>query len=138
MSNITVMNLSDKGVKSRAGFNCTGPYPFFRQNHFTKRKSKSGEAIVITTGIDGFRLTASRTGAYAGSDEPVFKEDEKGPLAATVTVWKLVQGVRCAFTATARWVEYYPGDGPDGFMWRKMPYVMLAKCAEALALRKAF
>ncbi len=82
----------------------TGLEPFLRQVHFTKRKNKqtNEETIVITTGIDGFRLTASRTGVYAGSDEPIFKEDDKGPLEAKVTVWKIVQGVRCPFTATAR------------------------------------
>jgi hypothetical protein len=57
--------------------------------------------------------------------------------AATVTVWRLVQGTRCSFTATARWSEYFPGD-QGGHMWRKMPHTMLAKCAEALALRKGF
>lgn len=118
----------------------TGLDPFLRQVHFTKRKNRqtNEETIVITTGIDGFRLTAARTGCYAGSDEPIFKEDDKGPLEAKVTVWKIVQGVRCPFTATARWSEFYPGDGTPGFMWRKMPFVMLGKCAEAQALRKAF
>jgi hypothetical protein len=54
-----------------------------------------------------------------------------------VTVWKILSGVRCPFTATAHWAEYYPGDA-QGWAWKKMPHVMLGKCAEALALRKAF
>ncbi len=36
----------------------------------------------------------------------------------------------------ARWSEYKPSS--DDFMWQKMPHGQLAKCAEALALRKAF
>jgi hypothetical protein len=59
------------------------------------------------------------------------------PAKATVTVYKAVAGQRCPFTATARWDEYYPG-GKKGSQWHKMPYLMLGKCAEALALRKAF
>lgn len=121
--------------------NRTGHDPFLRQIHFNKRKNrKSGdETIVITTGIDGFRLTADRSRAYAGSDEATFDLNEKGlPIKGTMTVYKMVQGVRCAFTASARWDEFYPGDGPDGFMWRKMPFVMLGKCVEAQALRRAF
>ena len=46
-------------------------------------------------------------------------------------------GNRGAWSATARWSEYYPGD-QQGHMWKKMPNRMLEKCAEALALRKAF
>ena len=49
----------------------------------------------------------------------------------------MVAGVVGNFTATARWSEYYPGKS-QGFMWDKMPHTMLGKCAEALALRKAF
>lgn len=118
--------------------------PFLNQIHFTKRKNKDGTYSIVTQiGIDGFRLTAQRAGGYAGSDEAVFEYDDKDnrkeqPLKATVTVYKIVQGVRCAFTASARWDEYYPGSGPNSFMWEKMPHNQLAKCAEALALRKAF
>lgn len=126
---------------SLAVCNRTGLDPFVRQIHFTKRSNNKTkeDTIVITTGIDGFRLTANRSHAYAGSEEPAFEVNAKGlPVKATVSVYKMVQGIRCAFTASARWDEFYPGDGPDGFMWRKMPFTMISKCAEAQALRKAF
>lgn len=118
--------------------NKSGLDPFARQIYATKRVNhKTGEkTMVVQTSIDGFRLIASRTDAYAGSDDPVF-DNEESPTKATVTIYKMVQGQRCAFTATARWKEYCPPAGQD-FMWKKMPCVMLAKVAEALALRKAF
>lgn len=121
------------GVAKRSGLD-----PFTRQIHSVKRwNDKAGRYdMAVQTGIDGYRLIAQRTGAYAGSDDPML-DDEIRPSRATVTVYKIVQGTRCPFTATARWDEYYPGD-KQGFMWRKMPCVMLSKCAEALALRKAF
>ena len=109
--------------------------PLARQIYFVKRKGRG----TIQVGIDGLRLIADRTGIYAGNDDALFEGSTgKGyPERATVAVFKIVQGQRCAFSATARWDEYYPGD-EQGFQWRKMPHVMLAKCAEALALRKAF
>lgn len=111
--------------------------PLSKQIYFQKRRNKNGgDDITIITGIDGYRAIAARTGECAGNDDPVF-DDEQSPGKATVTVYRMVRGVRCAFTATARWDQYYPGDAL-GFMWRKMPHLMLGKCAEALALRKAF
>lgn len=112
--------------------------PFTKQIHFVKRwDSKKGKEVgAIQVGIDGLRSVAERTGDYAGNDDPVFDEEEK-PKKATVTVYKMVQGQRVGFTASARWDQYYPGD-KQGFMWNKMPHLMLGKCAEALALRKAF
>ncbi len=112
----------------------TGLDPLMRQIYFVKRKGKG----TIQVGIDGFRLIADRTRCYAGSDEPVFdREDARHPNKASVTVWKLVAGQRCPFTASARWSEYCPEEGQD-FQWQRMPYLMLAKCAEAQALRKGF
>ncbi len=121
----------------------TGLDPFARQIHCVKR----GNKVMVQTGIDGYRLIADRTGKYAGSDDYRFDEglDEYqhiqrhrgNPVTATVTVYKLVDGIRCPFTATVRWEEYYPGRH-QGYMWDKMPYLMLGKTAEALALRKAF
>ncbi len=113
--------------------NRTGLDPFARQIYFQKR----GSNLVIIVGIDGFRLIATRSGAYAGSDEPQFDEVDGLPTKATITVYKIVQGIRSGFTSSVRWSEFYPGDA-QGAMWRKMPFGQLGKCAEAQALRKAF
>ncbi len=107
-----------------------GVHPLDRLLHFTKR----GGRYTPVTSIDLMRIRAAETGEYAGSDDAVFPHETD---AATVTVWRIVHNIRCPFTATARWSEYYPGDA-GGTMWRKMPHTMLAKCAEALALRKGF
>lgn len=110
----------------------SGLDPLAKQIYFQKRGSRA----VFITAIDGFRLVASRTHEHAGTDDAVF-DDEERPSRATVTVYRLVGGNRHPFTATARWSEYCPPSGQD-HMWMKMPCTMLAKCAEALALRKAF
>lgn len=119
----------------------SGLDPLAKQIHFVKRNVKKEDGtyksqMSIQTGIDGYRLIADRTGKYAGNDEPIY-DDENTPRKASVTVYKMVDGVRCPFTATARWEQYFPGE-KQGFMWKKMPHLMLGKCAEALALRKAF
>ena len=116
-------------------FDCArqGVHPLDKLVHFTKRAGK----YTPVTSIDFMRIRAAETGEYAGSDDAVFASSIPDYIeAATVTVWRLVQGQRCAFTATARWAEYKPE--ANDFMWRKMPHTMLAKCAEALALRKGF
>lgn len=112
--------------------------PLLGQVYPVKRRDRKtgGERLTIQVGIDGYRSIAARTGEYAGNDDAVF-DDEKFPQIATVTVWRIVQGVRYGFSASARWSEYYPGK-EVGFMWDQKPHIMLAKCAEALALRKAF
>lgn len=116
----------------------TGLDPLARQIYFQKFESNTGHSnMSIITSIDGYRLVAARTGKYAGCDDAVF-DSEENPKKATVRIYRIVDGMRCGFEATARWSEYYPGDGKKGFMWRKMPCTMLAKVAEALALRKAF
>lgn len=116
----------------------TGLDPLSRQIHFVKR----GDQGTIQTGIDGYRVMAERTRECAGIDDAKFEYVEgdpaKYPLLATVTVYRLVQGQKCSFTATARWSEYFPSNEKQQFFWKKMPCGQLAKCAEALALRKAF
>ena len=112
-----------------------GVHPLDKLIHFTKRGNPKRYTPI--TSIDFMRMRAADSGEYAGSDDAIFGDimSAKYPVSATVTVWRLVQGQRCAFTATARWSEYKPD---QAFMWGKMPFTMLAKCAEALALRKGF
>lgn len=119
----------------------TGLDPFAKQIYMVGRWDNRAGAMkyVIQTGIDGYRLIAERTGTYAGSDE-TWQEQNGRLVSATVTVRKVVAGQVCGFTATAR-LEEYVQTGKDGKpmgLWAKMPHRMLAKCAEALALRKAF
>lgn len=130
--------------------------PFMKQAHLVPFwDSKEGiERRAIIVGIDGFRAIAEGSGNYAGNDDPKFEgekeieftgyENKKEvtkklmvPLEATVAIYKIVAGGRYAFTATARWDEYYPGQKKGG-QWHFRPKLMLGKCAEALALRKAF
>lgn len=116
--------------------------PFAKQIHAVHRwdKRESRHVMSIQVGVDGYRAIAESTGEYVGNDDPVYLEGNgKHPLAATVTVWRMVAGQRCPFTATARWDEY-AASGKNGLqpMWARMPYLMLGKCAETLALRKAF
>lgn len=126
----------------------TGLDPLTKQIHFVKRyDSKLGREVgSIQTGIDGYRAIAERTGSLAGIDDAIF-DDETGanPNKASVTVYRIVNGERVSFTASARWNEYVSsyrdkqtGQQKLSPMWAKMPYLMLGKCAEALALRKAF
>lgn len=121
--------------------------PLAKQIYFSKYKLSDGTSqMAIITGIDGYRAVAERSGGYAGSDDVIYdggKEYEPGkepanPSKATITIYRIVSGQRVAYTATARWKEYLPGNAKKQFMWKKMPYLMLGKVAEALALRKAF
>lgn len=117
-------------------YDCTrrGVHPMDRLIHFTKRAGK----YTPITSIDFMRQRAQASGVFVGEDEPVYTYLPSGAVDTCLyAVYRLVHGQRYKWTATARWDEYYPGD-QMGFMWKKMPTLMLAKCAEALALRKAF
>lgn len=97
----------------------------------------------IVIGINGYRAQADSSRSYAGSDDALYEYEDVGqpkgaPSKATVTVWKMVQGQRVPFTASARWEEFYPGDGRVGEQYRKRPHNQLAVRAESHALRKGF
>ena len=110
----------------------TGLDPFMKQIYSISR----GNQRTIQTGIDGLRLVAERTGRYTPGKESSFVYDEKGLLvSATSYIKKMTHdGTWHDVSATCFSSEYNPGNNP---IWKKMPHVMLAKCAEAAALRKA-
>lgn len=126
--------------------------PLLRQAYWIRRKQPNNEMRgTLQIGIDGFRSLADRQGSYAGSSEPIFRGSKvishrgrQGTVEITVPeycqviTWKIVQGHKATFVGEARWDEFYPGDGEQGFMWRKMPHHQLAKCAEAQSLRKGW
>ena len=115
-------------------FDCArqGVHPLDKLIHFTKRGGK----YTPITSIDFMRIRAAETGEMAGSDDPVFRYGDHDELiSATVTVYRLTNGQRFPYTATAWWSEYKPD---QDFMWKKMKHTMFGKCAEGLALRKGF
>jgi phage recombination protein Bet len=130
----------------------TGLDPLARQVYSIERKQqRDGKWITvrsIQTSIDGFRLVAQRSGEYAGQAGPFWCGDDgawvdvwlkpKAPAAARVGVWR--KGFQEPCWGIARYDAYAQKskDGHPTTMWAKMPDVMLAKCAESLALRKAF
>jgi phage recombination protein Bet len=121
----------------------TGLDPFSRQIHLVKRWSadERREVMTIQVGIDGLRLVAERTGRYVPGREPTFAYDDKGRLvSATAYVRKLSGGLWHEVAATAFLAEYVQAkkDGTTTRFWSRMPHLMLAKCAESLALRRAF
>lgn len=117
--------------------------PFTRQLHCVKRWSTDAgkKVMAIQIGIDGYRAMAARSHKDFGSiGEPEYEygTDKKIPILARIKLWK--KGVEQPTVAVAFWAEIAPQDlnKPEAWAWRKMPKHMLAKCAEAFALRKAY
>jgi phage recombination protein Bet len=132
----------------------------FSKNEPSKRR------MSVIVGIDGLRTIAARAGDYRpDEDEPEYEVDsgqkgEANPLGlvkATVRVWKHAYGNWHKITGAAYWEEIAPiteerawsdetgKTHPTGKRildprsnWAKMPRLMLAKCAEASALRKGW
>jgi phage recombination protein Bet len=120
-----------------------GADPFSRTFYIAKRRQKVDNNWVdrwmVETTIDGLRSIAESTGEYDGQDPPVFEYRPNGQLVScTVTVFRKHMGR--GISATAFFDEYVQTDkdGVPTRMWTKMQRNQTAKCAEALAMRKAF
>lgn len=126
----------------------TGLDPLARQIYCIHRNTKVKEygvekwvaKMTVQTSIDGFRVIAERTKDYGGQSEPEFIEKDNKLAACKVTVYRFRGDVRYpAAVGVAHWDEYCQArDGKATGLWEKMPHTMLAKVAEALALRKAY
>lgn len=118
--------------------NRSGLDPFARQIYIKRR---DGETQFLAT-IDGFRLTAERTGKYAGQIGPHWC----GPDGVWKSVWTAKEPPTAARIGVLRsdfkkpvWGKaLYSEFTQGGEFWEGMPRNQLAKCAEALAFRKAF
>lgn len=108
-----------------------------------------GGKYSVIVGINGFRKIASESREHAGTDDVMFDLQPGGafktaaelkaanarPTTATCTVYRIVSGVRCPFTHTVVFSEFASARNPK---WNEMPFQMIAKVAEAFALRKGF
>jgi len=116
----------------------TGLDPFARQIYMIGR----GGRYTIQASIDGLRIVAQRSGNYGGQTPVEWCGDDgkwidvwlakTPPVAARVGVY--YKDTPNPTYAVAKFESYNAGSP----IWKKMPDLMIAKCAEALALRKAF
>lgn len=112
--------------------NKSGLDPFSKQIYAIRYAGR----LTFQTSIDGYRIIAERSKSYCPGRAATYEYDaEKKLISATSYLNKCVEGKWFEVSATAFYDEYINNVNS---LWKKMPRVMLAKCAEALALRRAF
>lgn len=123
--------------------------PFAKQIYAIPRGRGDNRSVTYQTSIDGFRLQAQRSGKVRGIRGPMWcGEDGQWRdvwLSPTEHPWAAkVEVIHADFAepvvAVARWDAYVQtnADGRPNNFWSRMGDLMLGKCAESLALRRAF
>lgn len=94
---------------------------------------KDGRVSFIAS-IDFLRSRAESSGLYDGQDEVVYeyRDNNSIPFSATAKVYR--KDISRPFTCKVLFNEFKL----DKYIWRTKPHIMIAKCAEAQALRKSF
>jgi phage recombination protein Bet len=109
-----------------------------------RNKKENRDVMTIQVTIHGLRLIADRTGNYAPGRPSTYEYDDNGRLvSATAYVMKYARGQWHEVAEVAMWDEFvqtytWSGEEKLSGLWASKPHIMLSKCAEALALRKAF
>lgn len=119
-------------------YNCLerGLNPFMNQIYFIKRKTRQADGSyrelgTIQVSIEGYRSLAERTGKLQGIERGLIEEN--GIITgAWAKVYRSDWVIPCEEKVK---LKDYMGSTP---LWQKMPGVMLLKCAETAALRRAF
>ncbi len=125
-----------------------GLNPLKNEIYATYQWAGGTEKLVPIPSIHGLRRLARQakmpTYAYTGKAIYEYTDDAKTKLdSATVEVFgyfsdpTIIQKVG-EFTAYMEEFEKHKKDGSTNAMWSRMPRVMLAKCAEANAIRASF
>ena len=136
--------------------------PMLKPVHLVPMKVKNAQTgnsdwrDVAMPGVGLYRIQASRSGDYAGADEPEFgptisrkyQSQYDGEIEVSFPEWckysvhKIIGDRVVTFSAKEFWLENYATAGAKtdcpNSMWKKRPFAQLAKCAEAQALRKAW
>jgi phage recombination protein Bet len=148
----TLLKDFSEAEKDQFIFHCkrTGLHPLMRQIYAMKRwdSHQRKEVLSVQVSIDGFRVIAERSDKYAGQEDVKWYDDEgneyalwlsdKPPAAAMAGVLRNDFKIPCRAVALFSSYGQKKKDGTLTPMWKQHGPLMIAKCAEALALRKAF
>lgn len=122
----------------------TGLNPFKKEVWFTKTKSytnqHTGEVVEgrvqIMTGINGFYAIANAHPMFDGIESEIVR-DNKGKILRSISkVHRKDRGHPTV--AIAEFCEFFKPSKKGNGLWEVMPCVMITKCSDSLALRKAF
>jgi phage recombination protein Bet len=106
----------------------TGLNPFKKEIWFIKTQNR----VQLMTGINGYWAIANKHPQFDGTEQEIATTPQGDIVSATCKVYR--KDRRFPSVGIALMKEYKKSTP----IWSQMPSVMLMKCAESIALRKAF